>query len=86
MSAEKAWPGRHRIAYSGVPDVLTVGHAPGLMVDRLEHVLEDGLPDIEKLPCSSVELPEQPILAEREQQALVVEVNQHRCVQRVDAT
>ena len=43
--------GLHGVADPSNPDVLPIGHPPGLRVERLEDVLENGLPDIEKLPA-----------------------------------
>ena len=80
MSPVEARARRHGFADLGLANVLPVRKLARVTVNRLVDVLVDGLRNIDELTGSTVELPEKAVLADREQQLLIVDVDQHTLV------
>ena len=77
VAAVQAGARIHRVVDTGVANVLPVTHAPRLEVDRLEDVLVQHLGQVDEGPRAPVELPEDGVLAGREQPLVIVDVDQH---------
>ena len=77
VAAVQAGAGIHRIVDTGVANVLPVTHAPRLDVDRLEDVLVQHLGQVDEGSRAPVELPEDGVLAGREQPLVIIDVDQH---------
>src|SRR6185295_1199091 len=58
-------------------DVGAILRRAALRIDRLEHILKNGLPVADVLAALAIELPQNPRLADREHELLVADVHEY---------
>src|SRR6185295_13544584 len=66
----------HPLAGLLLEDVGAIGRRAALRIDRLEHVLEDRFLVAEERAVAPIELPENPRLADREDDFLIADVDE----------
>jgi len=77
VAALRAGARIHPLAGLLLENVGPILRRAALGVDRLEHVLEDRFLVAEELPVPAIELPENPRLADREDELLIAEIDEH---------